>query len=69
MLLLLFFFLLKAILIGCYDELGISQCALNNHCHFKAVKLAQSIRRSLWVREVASSSPISTNARVKIQCA
>ena len=30
------------------------------------VKLAQSIRRSLWVREVLSLSPFSTNALVKL---
>ena len=35
----------------------------------QAVKLAQSIRRSLWVREVACSSPVSSNALVKIECA
>ena len=28
--------------------------------------LAQSIRCSLWVREVASSSPVSTNSLVKL---
>ena len=32
----------------------------------EAVKLAQSLRSSLWVREVASSSPVSTNALVKL---
>ena len=31
-----------------------------------AVKLAQSIRRSLWVREVASLSPVSANALMKL---
>ena len=36
--------------------------------HLTAVKLAQSIRCWLWVREVVSSSPISTNALVKIEC-
>ena len=33
------------------------------------VKLAQSVRRLLWVREAASLSPVSTNALVKIECA
>ena len=32
-----------------------------------AVKLVQSIPRSLWVQEVANSSPVSTNAFVKIE--
>ena len=39
------------------------------HVSFKAVKLAQSIHRSLWVRDVASLSPISINALVKIEYA
>ena len=34
-----------------------------------AVKLAQSIGRSFWVREVVRSSPVSTNALVKTECA
>ena len=33
----------------------------------QAVKLAQSIRHSLWVQEVVSWSPISTSAYVKIE--
>ena len=33
---------------------------------FKAVKLAQSIRHLLLVREVASLSPISTNALLQL---
>ena len=33
------------------------------------VKLAQLIRCSLWVQEVVSSSPASTDALVKIECA
>ena len=36
---------------------------------FQAVKVTQLIRRSLRVREVASSSPVSANALVKIECA
>ena len=34
-----------------------------------AVQLAQQIERWLWVREVASLSPVSSNALVKIECA
>ena len=39
------------------------------HNYLFADYLVQSIPRSLWVREVASSSPVSTNALVKIECA
>ena len=43
---------------------------LHIYCNWLiTVKLAQSIRRSLWMREVASSSPVSANALVKIECA
>ena len=34
-----------------------------------AVKLAQSVQRSLSVCKVASSSPVRSNALVKIECA
>ena len=34
-----------------------------------AAKLAQSIQHSLWVCEVASLSPVSSDALVKIECA
>ena len=32
-----------------------------------AVKLAQSIRHSLWVQEVASSSPVSSNGNALVK--